>query len=54
MFPSIVDERVVIDLETDGLSFKTNEIFGVAFCFLDDPHGTAAYWDIRDYPRCIE
>ena len=52
-FPDIVGHDVVIDLETTGLHFKKDEIFGVAFCFLDQPHQTARYWDIRDYEQVI-
>lgn len=52
--PNIINQEVVIDVETTGLHFKKDEIFGVAFCFLEDPHNTAAYWDIRDHPGIMQ
>lgn len=53
-YPSLRGERVVVDLESTGLSFKKDEFFGVAYSLLGDIHGTANYIDVRQNPGVLQ
>jgi len=51
MFPDLTGlKKIAIDVETTGLSWHEDEIFGIAITTCDRSY----YWDTRDTPECLE